>query len=51
MIGELARQFGVSCYAATLKARNFRSRGLLAKLGFELAGPLAGDEITMRKDP
>jgi len=47
MMTELARHFGVSRCAATLKVCNFRSRALLTKLGFELTSPDDGEEITM----
>lgn len=47
MLAELARNYRVSRCVATLKARNHRSLGLLKSLGFECAGPEAGEEVTM----
>jgi ribosomal-protein-alanine N-acetyltransferase len=34
MLDELRSQYGVHAYVAVLKARNFRSEGLLRRLGF-----------------
>jgi RimJ/RimL family protein N-acetyltransferase len=39
MMGELSSHHGVRTFVAVLKARNFRSRGLLVKLGFRPASP------------
>lgn len=37
MLGELRARYAVNLYAAVLKARNYRSVGLLRKLGFRSA--------------
>ena len=50
MLAELAGNYRVSRCVATLKARNFRSLGLLERLGFEHTGPDNGDEITMGRN-
>ena len=39
MLGELAGHYGVATIFAVAKQRNFRSLGLLARLGFSLASP------------
>ncbi|MDC8772099.1 GNAT family N-acetyltransferase [Roseateles albus] len=39
VMDELALNYGVSLFAAVLKSANFRSRALLASLGFEPASP------------
>lgn len=39
MLQELAVRYGVNLAVAVLKARNFRSEGLLLKLGFQRATP------------
>jgi ribosomal-protein-alanine N-acetyltransferase len=47
MLAELAANYGVARFDATLKARNFRSLALLRSLGFESTGPVDGEEIVM----
>ena len=49
MLKELASQCGVRTYVAVLKARNFRSLGLLYRLGF--ARGTAEQAITHGADP
>jgi ribosomal-protein-alanine N-acetyltransferase len=49
MLGELASNYGVSSFTATLKARNHRSLALLKALGFESAGPGESGEVIMRR--
>lgn len=39
MLGELAREYAATHAIAVLKAQNFRSEGLLLKLGFQRACP------------
>jgi RimJ/RimL family protein N-acetyltransferase len=46
MLAELGNQYGVSLAIAVLKAKNFRSHGLLLKLGFQRAAP--ADEVRYR---
>lgn len=41
MLAELKNQYGVKRTVAVLKANNFRSEGLLLKLGFQRAAPAA----------
>ncbi len=47
MLEELRTEYGVCRYIAVLKARNFRSRALLGRLGFEPAGEI---EAAARRD-
>ena len=49
MMAELTAHYGVSRFAAVLKAKNWRSRRLLVRLGFVLASSAA--RITQPIDP
>lgn len=49
MLKELAVNYGVCTFVATLKERNHRSLALLRSLGFERADAMSSDEIVMRK--
>ncbi len=49
MLAELTASYGVFNFVATLKERNYRSLGLLTRLGFERDGPGDGDEIIMTR--
>ena len=56
MLDELQAQYGVHSFVAVLKARNFRSEGLLRHLGFVPAGAVEAaayrddaDELVMRR--
>lgn len=56
MLDELSNEFGVTHFAAVLKAANHRSTGLLRKLGFEQASAdmavqlhAEADEVVMTK--
>ena len=57
MLDELEAAYGVCRFLAALKAANYRSLGLLGKLGFAPAGarlladhPVDADEVLMVKD-
>jgi ribosomal-protein-alanine N-acetyltransferase len=49
MLDELRTQYGVHCFVAVLKAGNFRSEGLLRRLGFVPAG--AAQAAMYRDEP
>ncbi len=49
MLDELRTQYGVHTFVAVLKARNFRSEGLLRRLGFVPAG--AAQAAAYRDEP
>lgn len=47
MLDELRSQYGVHTFVAVLKARNFRSEGLLRRLGF---APASAEQTTRFRD-
>lgn len=47
LLDELRAQYGVHRFVAVLKARNFRSEGLLRRLGFE---PASAEQIARFRD-
>ena len=50
MLEELRNEYGVRAFAAVLKAANFRSEGLLVKLGFVRDTPAQDSEIRVAAD-
>jgi len=50
MLGELAATYAVHTFAATLKARNYRSVALLRRLGFRSRVPRGLPDVTYTSD-
>jgi len=50
MLSELAASYGVNTFAATLKARNYRSVAFLRNLGFGPRSPLRQHEVPVEPD-